>query len=435
MPNISVNVANKIATIENDEIIICGNSGYTLTFTFDDEWTGYDTKTVRFVFYKNGKAKHIDQVFTGDTVEVPVLSGVRYIMVGVFAGNLRTTTPAKIMCDTSILCYEGAPDDPEDDVYNQIMELLNAGGSGGGPGADGGYYIPSVSQTDSGAFSVAFEASKEGMENVSEFEVKLPSGPHGPQGPQGEQGPKGDTGNTGPQGPQGPKGDTGDTGPQGPKGDTGDTGPQGPKGDTGETGPQGPQGERGPQGETGPAGPAGAGLDVTGATVGQTVKIAAVDDNGVPTAWVPVDMASGGEAEAWRNIGHFEHLLPDGQSSDEWVDLVIGGMDDDTALKCKEVYVYVNSVVGPYAYIRVYLNDSPYNYTVRPLREKGGLIRIRACGVAPFDPSTQVEYTKTAASYTVWNFDSQNTPLATTNRIDKVRISTVTQFSLDVMGR
>ena len=38
----------------------------------------------------------------------------------------------------------------------------------------------------------------------------------------------------------------------------------------------------------------GAGLDVTGATVGQIVKISAVDANGVPTAWEPVDMASGG---------------------------------------------------------------------------------------------------------------------------------------------
>lgn len=46
-------------------------------------------------------------------------------------------------------------------------------------------------------------------------------------------------------------------------------------------------------------GPAGAGMDVTGATVGQTVKIAAVDDNGVPTAWEPVDMASSGE---WNTI-------------------------------------------------------------------------------------------------------------------------------------
>ena len=62
----------------------------------------------------------------------------------------------------------------------------------------------------------------------------------------------------------------------------------------GAEGPQGPTGDTGQQGPAGPQGPAGAGLDVTGATVGQTVKIAAVDDNGVPTAWVPVDMASGG---------------------------------------------------------------------------------------------------------------------------------------------
>lgn len=35
-------------------------------------------------------------------------------------------------------------------------------------------------------------------------------------------------------------------------------------------------------------------LNITGASVGQTVKISAVDANGVPTAWVPVDMATGG---------------------------------------------------------------------------------------------------------------------------------------------
>ena len=111
----------------------------------------------------------------------------------------------------------------------------------------------------------------------------------------GAQGPKGDPGAEGPQGPVGPKGDTGETGPQGPQGEQG---VQGPKGEQGVQGPKGDAGEQGPQGETGPqgpAGPAGAGLDVTGATVGQTVKIAAVDGNGVPTAWVPVDMASGGE--------------------------------------------------------------------------------------------------------------------------------------------
>lgn len=86
-------------------------------------------------------------------------------------------------------------------------------------------------------------------------------------------------------------------GPQGPQG------PQGQKGDTGATGATGPQGERGPTGDPGPQGPAGAGLDVTGAAVGQTVKISAVDSNGVPTAWVPVDMESG---EKWEKIVEIE---------------------------------------------------------------------------------------------------------------------------------
>ena len=48
-------------------------------------------------------------------------------------------------------------------------------------------------------------------------------------------------------------------------------------------------------------------LNVTGATVGQTVKISAVDNNGVPTAWEPVDVVSG---EKWEKIA--EIVIPDG---------------------------------------------------------------------------------------------------------------------------
>jgi hypothetical protein len=40
--------------------------------------------------------------------------------------------------------------------------------------------------------------------------------------------------------------------------------------------------------------PIGVDLSVTGATVGQTVKISAVDENGVPTAWEAADFPSGG---------------------------------------------------------------------------------------------------------------------------------------------
>ena len=59
---------------------------------------------------------------------------------------------------------------------------------------------------------------------------------------------------------------------------------------------------RGATGATGPQGPAGAGMDITGATVGQIAKITAVDDSGKPTAWDAVDMPSGGSSEDMRVI-------------------------------------------------------------------------------------------------------------------------------------
>ena len=53
----------------------------------------------------------------------------------------------------------------------------------------------------------------------------------------------------------------------------------------------------------GAKGDTGAGMDVTGAAVGQIAKIAAVDASGKPTAWEPVDMPSGGGEREWVKIG------------------------------------------------------------------------------------------------------------------------------------
>ena len=60
------------------------------------------------------------------------------------------------------------------------------------------------------------------------------------------------------------------------------------------------RGATGPQGPAGAPGKDGAGIDITGATVGQIAKITAVDASGVPTAWSPVDMPSGGGGETWE---------------------------------------------------------------------------------------------------------------------------------------
>lgn len=79
-------------------------------------------------------------------------------------------------------------------------------------------------------------------------------------------------------------------GPKGDKGDKGAPGAQGIRGEKGETGPAGAKGDTGPVGSKGADGKDGAGMDVTGAKVGQIAKITAVDSAGKPTAWEPVDM-------------------------------------------------------------------------------------------------------------------------------------------------
>ena len=79
-------------------------------------------------------------------------------------------------------------------------------------------------------------------------------------------------------------------GAKGEKGDKGDPGAQGIRGERGETGPAGPQGDTGPVGPKGADGKDGAGMDVTGAKVGQIAKITAVDASGKPTGWEAVEM-------------------------------------------------------------------------------------------------------------------------------------------------
>lgn len=120
MPKINVIVQNKIASAAGP-VYICGNSDYTVAFSFDAEWTEYETKTARFV-YAGG---YIDVVFTGSECAMPIISDTNAILIGVFAGNLHTTTAAKIPAQKSILCGCGSPAKPPEDVYAQIMETLN----------------------------------------------------------------------------------------------------------------------------------------------------------------------------------------------------------------------------------------------------------------------------------------------------------------------
>nr|DAF53571.1 MAG TPA: hydrolase [Podoviridae sp. ctIi724] len=191
MPDINITVAHKVA-VSDTSTIVCDNSDYTVHWTLDEEWSAYDTKTMRTI-YMDGTYE--DKVFSGSDIALPVCTVPGAVQIGLFAGNIRTSRVAILRALPSVRSAAGAPADPAPDVYDQLMELINGMG-----GAD-----PDVI-----AKAVADYLAAHPIE------------------------------------------------------------------------------------ETDPTVPEWAKAEITGATVGQIAKIAAVDESGAPTAWSPVDMPSGG---------------------------------------------------------------------------------------------------------------------------------------------
>lgn len=199
MPDINITVAHKVA-VSDTQTIVCDNSDYTVHWALDEEWSAYDTKTMRTI-YMDGT--FTDKVFSGAEVELPVCTVPGVVQIGLFAGDIRTSRVAILRALPSVRSAAGAPADPTPDVYDQIMEIINGLGS---------------VDPDDIAKAVADYLAAHPIE------------------------------------------------------------------------------------ETDPTVPKWAKAEITGATVGQIAKIAAVGESGVPTAWEPVDMPSGGVSGDVTNI-------------------------------------------------------------------------------------------------------------------------------------
>ena len=106
MKNLNITVNGKIAEFhKRDGGIVCGNSGYQITFAFDSEWDDYEWKTARFIW--NGGYVEVD--FTDNICVVPIINNTAEVYVGVYVKTdesvlLATTTAAIIPCYRSILC-------------------------------------------------------------------------------------------------------------------------------------------------------------------------------------------------------------------------------------------------------------------------------------------------------------------------------------------
>ena len=109
---LNVEIKNRVATYKpSNEKFVCGNSGDLVKFTFDEEWAEHENKTARFIWGN----KYYDVEFTGDTCEVPVISGATAFAVGVYAGELAdgepiiSSTQATISATLSIRCVARTP--------------------------------------------------------------------------------------------------------------------------------------------------------------------------------------------------------------------------------------------------------------------------------------------------------------------------------------
>ena len=122
MKTIKISVRDKIAVNMSNIPYTCGNSDFVINFDFDAEWDEFSVKTARFI--KDDRT-YQDQVFQGNECPVPVLYNTNKVRVGVFAGNLHTSTPAIVNANKGILCGNGSPEVPSEDVYAQIMKMLN----------------------------------------------------------------------------------------------------------------------------------------------------------------------------------------------------------------------------------------------------------------------------------------------------------------------
>ena len=127
MPTIHINVKNRVATANGDSRIINGNSDYSIEFDFDAEWADLNNKIGIFAYNDAAAHKWAYQtvMFSGNTCTVPILRDIHCVYVGVTAGNVRVTTPAKVQCRLSISDYADTEEPPSADIWGQILAKLD----------------------------------------------------------------------------------------------------------------------------------------------------------------------------------------------------------------------------------------------------------------------------------------------------------------------
>lgn len=253
MPDISITVTDKRPVCTAGTTVVCDNSDYIVHWDLDAEWSAYDAKTMRVIYMDSTYA---DIVFSGDSVALPPVPVPGCVVqLGLYAGDIHTSRMAFLRALSSVRSASGAPANPTPDVYDQLMELIKGLGSVDPDDiakAVADYLAahpieetdPTVPEWAKAKTKPTYSAAEVGAISQSDLQAAT------------------------------------------------DAALAQAKASGEFDGPRGPAGAPGKD---------GAGMDITGATVGQIAKITAVDASGVPTAWEPMDMPSGGGSN-WEKV-------------------------------------------------------------------------------------------------------------------------------------
>lgn len=122
MATINIAINNRIASVPAGLELVCNNPTDSIQFVFDEEWKDINEKTARFSW----EGQYIDVSFFGDTVQTPEIYKTDYVYVGVYGIEI-TSTPVKLRCKRSILCYGDTVRAPlTDPFYEEFCDRINA---------------------------------------------------------------------------------------------------------------------------------------------------------------------------------------------------------------------------------------------------------------------------------------------------------------------
>ena len=135
MPDITIKVRDKIAQPQGSPVIVCGNDGYHAIFDLDDEWSSYELITMRVAWTDtfSGQPRHTDVPFIRSIgyADIPAIADAYEVQLGIYAGDIRTSTGARIPCERCVTDGGVYHEDPDPQTYAALLALLAQISQGG----------------------------------------------------------------------------------------------------------------------------------------------------------------------------------------------------------------------------------------------------------------------------------------------------------------